>query len=79
MLEYVPFILGFVTGTIFQHALSRASITATLVSGEYLEGWGCLPLDVAEAALGGAMAFVLAAGIDRRARGRRTQLGPRLP
>jgi len=46
-----------------------------LVSGEYLEGWGCLPLDVAEAALGG----VMAAGIDRRARGRRTQLGPRLP
>jgi len=75
MLEYVPLILGFVTGTIVQYARSRTSITATLVSGEYLEGWGCLPLDVAEAALGG----VMAAGIDRRARGRRTQLGPRLP
>ncbi len=82
MLEYVPIVLGFVTGAVFLHARGRprtiliplgvlfSGIVGTVVTGEYLDGWGRLPLDVAEAALGLAVAFAVAAGIDRRARAR---------
>jgi hypothetical protein len=82
VLEYVPFILGLVTGAIVQRTPGRmrailitlavlfSGIVATTITGEYLEGWGQLPLDVAEAALGVAVAFAIAAGIGRRARGR---------
>jgi hypothetical protein len=79
----VPLILGFVTGTAVQRARGRtrtilttlgvlfSGIAGTAISGEYLEGWGRLPLDVAEAAFGLAVAYAVAAAIDRRARGRR--------
>jgi hypothetical protein len=83
MLEYVPLILGFVTGTAVQRARGRmrtilttlgvlsSGIAGIAISGEYLEGWGRLPLDVAGAAFGLAVAYAVAAAIDRRARGRR--------
>jgi hypothetical protein len=82
MLEYVPFILGFFIGTVAQRARGRAhsilttlaelsaGLAGTAVSGEYLEGWGRLPLDVAEAALGVGVAFVFATAINRARRHR---------
>jgi len=80
MLEYVPFILGFFTGTVAQQArgLARSILTTlallssgvagTVVSGEYLDGWGRLPLDVAVAALGIGVALLFAAAVKRSAR-----------
>jgi hypothetical protein len=82
MLEYVPIILGFLTGAAFLHARGHtrtalitlgvlcSGIVGTIVSGEYLDGWWRLPLDVVEAAFGLAVAFVVVVGIDRRARAR---------
>jgi hypothetical protein len=80
MLEYVPIILGFVTGAVSLRARGRtrtilialgvllSGIAGTVVSGEFLDGWGRLPLDLAEAAIGLAVAFAVAVGINRRAR-----------
>lgn len=85
MFEYVPFILGFLTGTVAQHTQGRtrtifialavllSGIIATAVSGEYLDGWGRLPLDLAQATVGLAIAFVVAGSFGPRVRGRRVR------
>jgi hypothetical protein len=41
---------------------------ATLISGEYLDGWTSLTLDVVEAALGMAVAFAVIAALGRARR-----------
>ena len=83
MLEYVPLICGFLTGAVVQHTRGPArvilitlgvlfsGVAGTMLSGEYLGGWGRLPLDVAEATLGLSVALLVATGLDVRARSRR--------
>jgi hypothetical protein len=40
-----------------------SAAAATLMSGEYLDGWTSLPLDIVEAALGTAVAFAVIAAL----------------
>ncbi len=75
MFEFVPFGLGLVLGAFARRVPRRmrpllvalgvlaSAAAATLMSGEYLDGWTSLPLDIVEAALGTAVAFAVIAAL----------------
>ncbi len=80
MFEYVPFGFGLVLGA-FAYRVPRrmrpllvvlgalaCGAAATLISGEYLDGWTSLPLDIVEAALGTAVALAVIAALGRARR-----------